>query len=33
LTTGSYTPFYIASGPGIVRGTVEGFGKIAFEIK
>lgn len=33
LTTGSYTPFYIASGPGIVRGTVEGFGKIEFEIK
>ncbi|TAM53153.1 MAG: hypothetical protein EPN57_10460 [Paraburkholderia sp.] len=33
LTTGSYTPFYIASGPGIVRGTVEGFGKIEFEVK
>lgn len=33
LTTGSYTPFYVATGPGIVRGTIEGFGKIEFEIK
>ena len=33
LTTGSYTPFYLATGPGIVRGTIEGFGKIEFEIK
>ncbi|PMS22145.1 hypothetical protein C0Z18_06465 [Trinickia dabaoshanensis] len=33
LTTGSYTPFYIATGPGVVRGEIEGFGKIEFEIK
>ncbi|WP_206956431.1 fumarylacetoacetate hydrolase family protein [Trinickia acidisoli] len=33
LTTGSYTPFYIATGPGVVRGTIEEFGKIEFEIK
>lgn len=33
LTTGSYTPFYIASEPGIVKGEIEGFGKIEFEIK
>jgi 2-keto-4-pentenoate hydratase len=33
LTTGSYTPFYVATGPGIVRGTIEGFGKIEFEIE
>ena len=33
LTTGSYTPLYLATGPGVVRGTIEGFGKIEFEIK
>ncbi|MGN6668980.1 MAG: 2-keto-4-pentenoate hydratase [Trinickia sp.] len=33
LTTGSYTPLYLASGPGVVRGTIEGVGKIEFEIK
>ena len=33
LTTGSYTPFYIATGPAVVRGAVEGFGTIEFEIK
>lgn len=33
LTTGSYTPLYIATGPGKVRGEIEGFGKIEFEIR
>jgi 2-keto-4-pentenoate hydratase len=33
LTTGSYTPLYIAMGPGTVRGTIEGLGKIEFEIR
>ncbi|WP_116138600.1 2-keto-4-pentenoate hydratase [Trinickia diaoshuihuensis] len=33
LTTGSYTPFYVATGPGVVRGKIEGFGNIEFEIK
>ncbi|RDU98625.1 fumarylacetoacetate hydrolase family protein [Trinickia dinghuensis] len=33
LTTGSYTPLYLAAGPGVVRGAIEGFGKIEFEIK
>lgn len=33
LTTGSYTPLYLATGPGTVRGAIEGFGNIEFEIK
>jgi 2-keto-4-pentenoate hydratase len=33
LSTGSYTPLYMATGPGVVRGAIEGFGKIEFEIK
>lgn len=33
LTTGSYTPLYIATQPGVVRGTVEGLGKVEFEIR
>jgi 2-keto-4-pentenoate hydratase len=33
LTTGSYTPLYIASAPGVVRGVIEGLGKIEFEIR
>ena len=33
LTTGSYTPLYLASAPGLVRGTIEGVGNIAFEIQ
>lgn len=33
LTTGSYTPLYIATGPGTVHGTIEGLGKIEFEIR
>ena len=33
LTTGSYTPLYIASAPGLVRGTIDGFGNIEFEIQ
>jgi 2-keto-4-pentenoate hydratase len=33
LTTGSYTPLYIANEPGTVRGEIDGFGKIEFEIK
>jgi 2-keto-4-pentenoate hydratase len=33
LTTGSYTPLYIAAGPGTVRGMIEGFGKVEFEIR
>lgn len=33
LTTGSYTPLYLATGPGMVRGAIEGFGKVEFEIR
>lgn len=33
LTTGSYTPLYLATQPGVVRGMVEGLGKVEFEIK
>jgi 2-keto-4-pentenoate hydratase len=32
LTTGSYTPLYIAKEPAIVRGVIEGFGGIEFRI-
>lgn len=32
LTTGSYTPFYVAATPGVVRGTIEGFGTVEFKI-
>ncbi|PMS38685.1 2-keto-4-pentenoate hydratase [Trinickia symbiotica] len=32
LTTGSYTPLYLAKEPGCVRGTIEGFGGIEFTI-
>lgn len=32
LTTGSYTPLYMAKEPALVRGTIEGAGAIAFEI-
>ncbi len=32
LTTGSYTPLYLAKEPGRVRGTIEGFGGIEFQI-
>ena len=32
LTTGSYTGIYLAEGPDIVRGTIEGIGAIEFEI-
>lgn len=32
LTTGSYTPLYMAKEPARVRGTVEGLGSIEFEI-
>lgn len=33
LTTGSYTPLYMASEPGIVRGTIEGLGNVEFEVR
>lgn len=33
LTTGSYTGFYVAEGPDIVRGTIEGLGHVEFEIR
>ena len=33
LTTGSYTPLYMATGPGVVRGAIEGIGKVEFEIR
>lgn len=33
LTTGSYTSLYLATEPGVVRGAIEGFGSIEFEIK
>lgn len=32
LTTGSYTPLYLAKEPGRVRGKIEGFGGIEFTI-
>lgn len=32
LTTGSYTPLYIAAEPGVVRGTIDGLGTVRFEI-
>lgn len=32
LTTGSYTPLFMATEPAVVRGTIEGFGGIKFEI-
>ncbi|CAN7677993.1 fumarylacetoacetate hydrolase family protein [Trinickia sp. LjRoot230] len=32
LTTGSYTPLYMAKAPGTVRGEIEGFGSIEFKI-
>jgi 2-keto-4-pentenoate hydratase len=32
LTTGSYTGLYLAEGPDIVRGTIDGIGSIEFEI-
>lgn len=32
LTTGSYTPLYMATEPARVQGTIEGFGCIEFEI-
>ncbi|HEV3105533.1 MAG TPA: hypothetical protein VGZ01_07585 [Trinickia sp.] len=32
LTTGSYTPLFMATEPAVVRGTIEGFGNIEFEI-
>jgi 2-keto-4-pentenoate hydratase len=33
LTTGSYTGCYMAEGPDIVRGTIEGIGGIEFDIR
>lgn len=32
LTTGSYTPLYIAAAPGVVHGTIDGLGTVRFEI-
>jgi 2-keto-4-pentenoate hydratase len=32
LTTGSYTPLYMATEPALVRGQIEGFGGIEFQI-
>jgi 2-keto-4-pentenoate hydratase len=33
LTTGSYTPLYLATRPGLVRGRIDGLGEIAFEMR
>jgi 2-keto-4-pentenoate hydratase len=33
LTTGSYTPLYMATQAGVVRGLIEGVGKVEFEIR
>jgi 2-keto-4-pentenoate hydratase len=32
LTTGSYTPLYMAMDPALIRGAIEGFGGIEFRI-